>query len=75
MILGIVSLRSFVTLIILGAIFYYGWPIIEAVIIALPIPDPKEGIEKVKGIFSKAGNDTKGMLAKPGKEGYTGNFN
>ena len=45
------------TLIILGAIFYYGWPIIEAVIIALPIPDPREGIDKIKGVFSRAGKD------------------
>ena len=54
MILGVISLRSFITIIILFAIFYYGWPIIEAIIIALPIPDPKDGIDKVKGIFSKA---------------------
>ena len=76
MILGIISLRSFVTLIILAAIFYYGWPIIEAVIIALPIPDPKEGIEKIKGIFSKAKGSLDSKTMKPGRDsGYSGNFN
>ena len=66
MILGFISLRSFVTLIILGAIFYFGWPIIEAVIIALPIPDPKEGVDKLKGIFSKAGDKLKGLKGASG---------
>jgi hypothetical protein len=33
---------------LIGACFYYGWPIIEAVILVLPIPDPKDQIEKVK---------------------------
>ena len=68
MILGIISLRSLITLIILAAIFYYGWPIIEAVIIALPIPDPKDGINKMKGIFSKGAKDIKNKLAKPSKD-------
>jgi len=27
---------------VVAAIFYYGWPIIEAIILVLPIPDPKE---------------------------------
>ena len=32
---------------IIGAL-YYGWPIIEAIILVLPIPDPKSSIEMVK---------------------------
>lgn len=76
MILGIISLRSFVMLLILGAVFYYGWPIIEAILIALPIPDPKDGIEKVKGIFNKAKNAASKKLEKPSKaDGYSHNLN
>lgn len=36
---------------LLGVIFYYGWPILEAIILILPIPDPKHSIEFVKGLF------------------------
>jgi hypothetical protein len=32
---------------IIGAL-YYGWPIIEAIILILPIPDPKNSLEMVK---------------------------
>jgi len=39
---------------ILGAICYYGWPIIEAVLILLPIPDPSEMKEKAKELGNKA---------------------
>ena len=31
-----------VVIFLIGAL-YYGWPIIEALILVLPIPDPKEG--------------------------------
>jgi len=30
---------------------YYGWAFIEAILILLPIPDPKGGIDAVKGYF------------------------
>jgi hypothetical protein len=56
-------------LILLGAVFYFGWPIIEAILIALPIPDPKDITEKFSGLFKrtnksiKRGGDTK--LQKP----------
>ena len=38
---------------IIGAL-YYGWPIIEAIILILPIPDPKNSIEMVKQMASNA---------------------
>ena len=31
---------------------YYGWPVIEAIIILLPIPDPKDIIAKIKSFVS-----------------------
>jgi len=33
---------------VIGALCYYGWPIIEAVLLLLPIPDPSEMKDKVK---------------------------
>lgn len=65
MIFGLLSIKSLFTLIILGAIFYFGWPIIEATILALPIPDPKEIKEKImNSIYSKKLNN----LNKSGKK-------
>ena len=34
------------------AAVYYGWPIIEAIFIILPIPDPSGSVNKVTGFFS-----------------------
>jgi len=45
------SLRSIVTSAVVCAVLYYGWPIIEAIILVLPIPDPKNLIEQIKGVF------------------------
>lgn len=39
------------SLVIIGAILYFGWPMFEAVLIALPIPDPKDVKEKVRNLF------------------------
>jgi len=58
MILGFLSLKSLLSLIIMGAIFYFGWPFIEALLIILPIPDPKEYKDKLMGLF-------KGSAKKP----------
>lgn len=63
MILGFLSLKSLVSLIIMGAIFYFGWPFIEALLIILPIPDPKEYTDKLAGLFKSSEKK-----AKAGKE-------
>ena len=39
---------------VIGAICYYGWPIIEAVLVLLPIPDPSELKNKAKEYSGKA---------------------
>lgn len=54
MILGLISLKSFLSLIIMGAIFYFGWPLIEALLIVLPIPDPKEMKDKFMSLFGSS---------------------
>jgi hypothetical protein len=52
---------------IIGLVLYYGWPIIEGIVILLPIPDPKEIFNKLKG-FSLRPSQKKGP-------GYASNFN
>lgn len=37
---------------VVGALLYYGWPVVEAIIIKLPIPDPKDMKERVQSIVS-----------------------
>ena len=49
---GFFTLRTFLYLAIVGLACYYGWPVIEALIIVLPIPDPKEIWAKVKGFLT-----------------------
>jgi len=36
---------------ILGAVLYFGWNYVEAVLIMLPLPDPKDLKEKVTKLF------------------------
>jgi len=51
---SIVNLKSiFVAALVIGAM-YYGWPIIEAIILILPIPDPKDTIESMKNYAGAA---------------------
>lgn len=42
------TFRGFFMLAVIGALCYYGWPIIEAVLLLLPIPDPNEMKSKAK---------------------------
>ena len=43
-------------------LLYYGWPIIEAIILVLPIPDPKDSLEKIKSIASTATGAVTGVM-------------
>lgn len=42
------SLKGIFYLGVFGALIYFGWPIIEAILILLPIPDPEELKRKMK---------------------------
>lgn len=56
------------SLIIMGAIFYFGWPVIEALLIVLPIPDPKEYKDKLMSLFNRTEKkETKGRELKSKK--------
>jgi hypothetical protein len=47
------SFKSFLMWAVIGAVVYFGWPIIEAIIIVLPIPDPNGLKQPIMGCFSK----------------------
>ena len=36
------SVRGFFWIAVISAICYYGWPVIEAVLLLLPVPDPRD---------------------------------
>lgn len=69
---GLLSFKGLLTIAVVCLALYFGWPIIEAILIMLPIPDPKNVAEKLKNLFSKSK-----LSDKAGKKGpvYTGNFN
>lgn len=48
---------------IVVAALYYGWPVIEAIILVLPIPDPKDSIDKVKNAANNASDMVSGALS------------
>ena len=61
---SIINLKNFALTVIIGSCLYYGWPIIEAVLIVLPIPDPKEQIQKARsyaGGFMNRGSSGGGI--------------
>jgi hypothetical protein len=62
---------------IIAIMLYFGWPIIEAILIMLPIPDPKDIKEKIKGLVTRSSSSNTSTTAKPAVKGagYTGNFN
>lgn len=71
---GYFTLRNLLMVIITVVCLYFGWPIIEAIIILLPIPDPKELKEKAMSLFNRKSDNKKSNTGK-GSAGYTGNFN
>mmetsp|Transcript_11286 Transcript_11286/g.18998 ORF Transcript_11286/g.18998 Transcript_11286/m.18998 type:complete len:589 (-) Transcript_11286:363-2129(-) len=51
---SICSSSTAIALLLLAGCLYYGWPIIEAVILILPIPDPKDSVDRVKQLAGSA---------------------
>ena len=58
---------------VIGAVCYYGWPLIEAVLLLLPVPDPSDMKQKAQEYSSKAMSMVKGG-AKPDSAGYLQEF-
>jgi hypothetical protein len=63
---SIISFKTIAIVLFVIASLYYGWPIIEAILLVLPIPDPKDSLEKVKSFASSATGVFSGVLtSKP----------
>jgi hypothetical protein len=75
------SFKSLLTTAIVVAVLYYGWPIIEALILVLPIPDPKELLAKVTGAIAPITDliqsfmTTQPRSEAPGRAGYQSGLN
>jgi len=41
---SIISIKTIGVVILIFGGLYYGWPLIEAILLILPIPDPKDSI-------------------------------
>ena len=74
---GLFTFRNILIMAIIVIMLYFGWPIIEAILVMLPLPDPKDIKEKLKGLVSKSSATSQpGKKPAVGKQsGYTGNFN
>lgn len=48
---------------VIAALCYYGWPVIEAVLLLLPVPDPSDMKDKVKGWFGQTVDFVKSIPA------------
>lgn len=59
---SVFSSTTLVVVLALGGLAYYGWPIIEALIIVLPIPDPKETVNTIKDYAAAAGGLVQGSM-------------
>jgi hypothetical protein len=65
--------NSFLLFVVLGVLFL-AKPVFEACVLVLPIPDPKDILEKLGNIFSK--DNIPNITRKPAtKKGYSHNFN
>lgn len=74
MIFGLISMKTLILLIIGCGLLYYFWAYVEAVLIALPMPDPKDLKDKVAKIVEKGKN----AVTKKGNDkeiSYTKEFN
>ena len=72
----LLSLRSFFMVVILAVVCYYGWPIIQTMIVLSPIPDPSDVKNRASGMLrslrGKLGGA--GEAARPSNESYQSNF-
>jgi len=67
LIFGFLSFKGFIMTAIIGAALYYFWGYVEALILLLPIPDPKDIKNKVLSLFARSKDEkaTAGVPKKP----------
>lgn len=70
------TFRGIFMLGVIGALCYYGWPLIEAVLLLLPVPDPSDMKDKAKEYSGKAMDYVKGLSGdgNPPAPGYQQEF-
>lgn len=56
------SFKGFFTLAIFGAVAWFGWPIIEAILILLPIPDPSSMQDQAKELLATVQGKLSGLM-------------
>lgn len=61
----LLSMKGLFYMALIAAILYYGWPMIETLIVLSPIPDPKELKAGAKNVLTTI----KGKIAGVGGEG------
>jgi hypothetical protein len=67
---SIISSNNLFYVLAIGALLYYGWPLIEAIYIVLPLPDPGRSLDKVKSLGRQAtGMVTGAMTSNTGSQG------
>ena len=73
--LQLFSFRNILIIAAISAICYYGWPMIEAILLMLPIPDPSDAQEKINQFSNQAMSMVKGNSNKDKQLGeYRSNF-
>jgi len=60
---SIISSNNLFYVLAIGALLYYGWPVIEAIYIVLPLPDPGRSLDKVKSLGRQATGMVTGALS------------
>ena len=74
LIFGLVSFKNMLILASIGAVLYFGWPVVEKVLVKLPIPDPKDLADKMKNVFSKSKGPSAGGKKNDQKGDYEKGF-
>jgi hypothetical protein len=72
LVFGVVSIKNLIIGLIVVAVLYYGWPIFEAILIKLPIPDPKDMKDKFSSALTSIKERGKGKT--PDKKQYSQGF-
>lgn len=69
------SLKKMMIMAVVSAVLYFGWPIVEAILIVLPIPDPKDingycisFMEWLQKLGGSTASDSEGQAGKSKKE-------
>lgn len=69
---GLLTFKTVLLAIGAAAVLYYGWPIIEKILLVLPIPDPKSIKEKFTGMLQSSTNVIRGKGNNNTASGYSG---